>query len=225
MCLKVSPEKIKYQEAPVDCQAYTDEMNKIYTRWTRTYDKFILLFPLWKKWLRSVLPYVEGKKLLEVSFGTGFLLTQYPDDIELYGLDYNLNMVVWARNKLDKISRKAELIQGNVEQLPYPDNTFDTVVVTMAFSGYPDGDKALAEMLRVLKNGGRLLMVDYDYPPDRNIFGYWITMIMVKSGDLIKDIHGFIRKTGCVYESRCVGSFKSAQLFIITKPSGVFIDN
>ncbi len=217
MFIKVRPEKIKYHEAPKDSRAYTDEMNKIYTRWTKSYDRFIAVFPLWKKWLRTVLPYVEGKKVLEVSFGTGFLLTQYPADIELYGIDYNSDMVAWARNKLDKMGRKAELVQGNVEHLPYSDGFFDTVIVTMAFSGYPDGDKALAEMLRVLKNGGKLLMVDYDYPPDRNIFGYWITMIMVKSGDLIKDMHSFIRRTGCSYESRCVGSFKSAQLFIITK--------
>ena len=217
MCFKVKPAKIKYQKAPEDNLAYTEEMNKIYTHWTRAYDRFIAVFPLWKKWLRTVLPYVEGKKLLEVSFGTGFLLTQYPVDIELHGIDYNADMVSWARTKMDKISRKAELIQGNVEQLPYPDSSFDTVVVTMAFSGYPDGDRALSEMLRVLKSGGKLLMVDYDYPPDMNLFGYWITMIMVKSGDLIKDINSFIRRTGCTYESRCIGSFKSAQLFIITK--------
>ena len=217
MCIKVSPDKIKYQEKPKDSLAYTKEMDKIYTRWTKAYDRFIAVFPLWKKWLRSVLPHIKGNRLLEVSFGTGFLLTQYPDNIELYGIDYNTDMVSWARNKLAKLRREAELIQGNVEQLPYDDQFFDTVVVTMAYSGYPDGDKALSEMLRVLKPGGMLLMVDYDYPPDRNIFGYWITRAMVKSGDLIKDIHSFIKKTGYSYESRCIGSFKSAQLFVITK--------
>lgn len=221
MCIKVRADKIKYQEAPEDGQSYTDEMNKIYTRYTKAYDIFIKFFPLWRKWLRSVLPHINGSKLLEVSFGTGFLLTQYPADIELYGIDYNFNMVQWAGKKLEKIGRKAELVQGNVEQLPYPEEFFDSVVVTMAFSGYPNGDRALVEMLRVLKIGGKLVILDYDYPPDRNIFGYWITRIMVKSGDLVKDIHKAIRKTGCRYESRCVGSFKSAQLFVITKQEGI----
>ena len=217
MCIKVSPGKIKYQEKPNDSLAYTKEMDRIYTRWTKAYDRFIAVVPLWKKWLRSVLPHIKGNKLLEVSFGTGFLLTQYPEDIELYGIDFNSDMVSWAQNKLAKIGRQADLVQGNVEQLPYEDCFFDTVVVTMAFSGYPDGDKALVEMLRVLEPGGRLLLVDYDYPPDRNILGYWITRAMIKSGDLIKDIHKTIKRTDCKYESRCIGSFKSVQLFMVTK--------
>ena len=217
MCLQVKPEKITYNKAPVNHQAYTDEMNKIYTHWIKSYDKFIAVFPLWKKWLRTVLPYAKGDNLLEVSFGTGFLLTQYPADICLYGIDYNLDMVELAQKKLLNINRKAKLIQGNVEQLPYSDNLFNTIVVTMAFSGYPDGDKALKEMLRVLKKNGKLLIVDYDYPPDRNILGYCIIKKMVKSGNLIKDIHGFIGKTGYFYESRCIGLFKSVQLFIVTK--------
>ncbi|MDX1357231.1 MAG: class I SAM-dependent methyltransferase [Clostridia bacterium] len=218
MCIKVKANKIEYEKPPEDRIAYTNEMDGIYTRWTKAYDRFIAVFWLWRKWVKSVLPYVRGKKLLEVSFGTGYLLTQYPPDIELHGIDYNSDMVDWARAKLKKVKREAELLQGNVEDLPYQDGFFDTVVVTFAFSGYPDGNRALFEMLRVLKPGGRLLLVDYDYPPDRNLFGFWITRIMVKSGDLIKDIHGHIRKTGCAYESRCIGSFKSAQLFIIKKP-------
>lgn len=217
MCIKVKSEKIKYSKEPEDGASYTEKMNKIYSRWTKAYDKFIAVFPLWRKWLKSVLMHIEGQKLLEVSFGTGYLLTQYPKNIELFGIDYNKDMVKWADAKLKRIGREAKIIQGNVEKMPYNDGTFDTVVNTMAFSGYPNGKKALSEMIRVLKPGGRLLLLDYDFPLNRNIIGYWMVAFMEKCGDIIKDINTLINESGCLYEKKIIGGSGSVQLFIITK--------
>ena len=62
-----------------------------------------------------------------------------------------------AHNKMKKINIKAHLTQGNVEALPFPDNTFDTVINTMAFTGYPNEEKAMSELKRVLKKDGSLL--------------------------------------------------------------------
>jgi len=217
MCVKVKSSKIKYLKEPDDGASYTEKMDKIYSRWTKAYDKFIVVFPLWRKWLKSVLLYIEGQRLLEVSFGTGYLLTQYPRNIELFGIDYNKDMVKWADAKLKKIGREAKIIQGNVENLPYGDEAFDTVVNTMAFSGYPNGKKALSEMIRVLKPGGRLLLLDYDFPSNRNIFGYWMVAFMEKCGDIIKDINTLINDSGCSYVKKIIGGSGSVQLFIITK--------
>jgi len=217
VCIRVNPEKIKYLDEPEDSAAYTDEMDKIYSRWTKSYDRFIAVFPLWRKWLRSVLPYISGSELLEVSFGTGFLLTQYPEHVNIFGLDYNTDMVDWATKKMINLNRKAELVQGNVEKMPYPDGFFDTVVNTMAFSGYPNGRLALSEMIRVLKPGGQLLLLDYDFPSNRNIIGYWMVAFMEKCGDIIKDINTLIDESGCSYINKKIGAFGSVQLFIITK--------
>lgn len=213
MCIKVKSEKFRYADVPSDRKEYTDRMDKIYTRWTKAYDKFIRVFPPWRKWLESVMPYIRGTKLLEVSFGTGYLLTQFPNNLEVSGLDYNKDMVEWARAK----NTGAVLVQGNVENMPYPDASFDTVVNTMAFSGYPDGDRALREMLRVLKPGGRLLLLDYDYPPDGNLVGYLVVRFIEKCGDLMKDIGRMIDKTGCGYQRKYIGACKSVQLFIVDK--------
>ena len=217
MCIKVSQDKIKYTQIPVNGLAYTEKMNSSYSRWVRPYDKFIKVFPLWNKWIGNVLPHLKGTDLLEVSFGTGFLLTQYPEEIRISGLDYNSDMVAWAKNKMQGIGRKATLVQGNVENMPYQDNSFNTVVNTMAFSGYPDGGKALGEMLRVLRPGGRLLLIDYDYPANRNIMGYWMVRFIEKCGDIMKDINSLIQETGCSYERLEIGAFGSVQFFIITK--------
>ena len=55
-----------------------------------------------------------------------------------------------------------------MESLPYPDASFDSVINTMAFTAYPDGQRVFEEISRVLKPGGRIVMVDINYPRDGN---------------------------------------------------------
>ena len=214
---KVSPEKITYTQPPADGHAYTDKMDKMYSWAAAPYDVFISVFPLWKKWLRSVLPYIKSGKLLEVSFGPAWLMRKYPDSVEIHGLDYNQTMVDRAQAKMVKRNIPSDIICGNVESMPYPDDTFDTIVNTMAFTGYPDGERAMREMLRVLKPDGVLLLLDYDFPPDRNVFGYLFVRFIEACGDIIKNIPQIITSCGGKYERRIIGGAKAIQLFIITK--------
>ncbi len=214
---KVRKEKLKYTPQPESTYEYTEKMDRIYTRYAKLYDLFIKVFPLWKKWLSSVLPYVTGENILEVSFGPAWLMTQYPKNMELYGIDYNSKMVSRAKVKLDKFGIDAKIIEGNVENMPYPDSFFDTIVNTMSFSGYPNGKKAMEEMLRVLKPNGVLLLLDYDFPPNRNILGFLLVKLIEASGNIIKDIGKIIDETGSTYIRKIVGGFGSVQLFIIRK--------
>ena len=157
-------------------------------------------------------------KILEVSFGSGYLMTQYAsNNYEIYGIDYNDKMLEITENKIKKLNITAKLSQGNVEKLPFPDDTFDTVINTMAFTGYPDGQKAMIELKRVLKHGGKLLLVDFDYPKNRNRFGYMIVKLWEKFGDIIKDINVLLTKYDFEYEDVSVGGFGSVHLFIATK--------
>ncbi|MEX1376459.1 MAG: methyltransferase domain-containing protein [Eubacteriales bacterium] len=214
---KVPLSKIRYTEEPENSEAYTQKMNKVYTRYARAYDGFMAVFPLWKKWICSVLPYIEGERVLEVSFGPAYLMSKMPDDIEIHGLDYNDTMVTRAKEKMRKINKKANIIKGNVESLPYPDNYFDTVVNTMAFSGYPNGQKAMSELTRVMKPDGKLLLMDYDFPENRNVFGYLMVKLIETSGDIIRNVAEIIENCGCTYTKKSIGGFGSIFLFIIRK--------
>ena len=160
----VKPEKIKYTDTSKIHPDYTNRMNKSYDWMAKGYSVFMFVFPVWKKWIKNVIPHIKGEKIMEVSFGNGYLMSQYASNkYDIYGIDYNMKMVETARKRLKNIGFDINLIKGNVENLPFPDNSFDTIINTMAFTGYPDGKKALSEIKRVLKPGGRLLLVDFDY--------------------------------------------------------------
>ncbi len=216
--LRVRQEKIKYTDLSKIPSDYTDKMNKEYNWMAKGYDAFMTVFPLWKKWIKKIIPHIRGDKLLEVSFGSGYLMTQYAiGKNEIYGIDYNERMLEITANKMKRLNIKAHLSQGNVEKLPFPDNTFDTVINTMAFTGYPDGEKAMSEIKRVLKKGGRLLLVDFDYPNTRNIFGYLIVRLWEKFGDIIKDISSILAEHDFDYEDISIGGFGSVHMFIANK--------
>lgn len=141
-------------------------------------------------------------------------MTQYAGDYEVHGIDLNARMVDIARRNLRKAGLSAELCQGNVESMPYPDGSFDTVLSTMAFSGYPDAHRALSEMLRVLKPGGRLVLVDVNYPGDANRLGTWLTMLWQRAGDLIRDMDALFRSHDLSWADREIGGWGSIHLYV-----------
>ncbi len=214
---KVKEDKIKYSEIPDDANLYTNDMDKKYSTLAKYYDFFITLFPLWKIWLKKVIPFIEGPKVLEVSFGTGYLMANYAKDYHTYGIDYSDQMIQITTGKLKEKGLIASISKGKVEHLPYPNNTFDTVINTMAFTGYPNGDKALSEMKRVLKKDGKLLLLDFDYPSDKNIIGYSLVKIGEKYGDVMKDIKAYLKRSGLTYREINVGGFGSVYLFVCSK--------
>jgi len=99
--------------------------------------------------------------VLEVAIGTGLNLPFYPAEVHLTGLDYSGAMLAVARERADALGRPVDLHVGNAEALPWPDATFDTVVCTFSLCAIPDHRAAVAEMVRVLRPGGRLLLADH----------------------------------------------------------------
>jgi ubiquinone/menaquinone biosynthesis C-methylase UbiE len=142
---------------------------------------------------------------------------QYANDYQTYGIDFNNEMVEIAQKNLSRKGIKATLQLANVEELPFPENYFDTIVNTMAFTGYPKGEQAISEFYRVLKEGGRLLIVDFDYPANRNRFGYWLTKLMESAGDTIRDISKILQEFSFEYIEEEIGGFGSVHLYIARK--------
>src|SRR6266542_432639 len=100
-------------------------------------------------------------QVLEVAIGTGLNLDFYPDDIRLTGVDLSPAMLERARDRAGTLGRDVDLQEGDAQALSFPDNSFDTVVCTFSLCAIPDDRQAVAEMRRVLRPGGRLLLADH----------------------------------------------------------------
>jgi ubiquinone/menaquinone biosynthesis C-methylase UbiE len=207
----------KYSEEPGDAAAFAQRFDRTYTRIAGAYDRAVRLLPVWKTWLEAALPHIEGRRVLEVSFGTGYLLTRYANRFEAHGIDLNARMVDVARKNLKNAGASAALQQGTVLNLPYADRCFDTVVNTMAFSGYPSADRAMSEIRRVLKPRGRLVLIDINFPVDRNRIGMMLTRCWQRAGDIIRDIDSVLKEHGFTYEHETIGGFGSVHLYICEK--------
>jgi ubiquinone/menaquinone biosynthesis C-methylase UbiE len=101
----------------------------------------------------------KPKKILDVGCGTGNVLRRLVanNDLSLYGLDISENMIQTARKNL---GNKAELKIGDSEYIPWEEDSFDVVVCNASFHHYPNPEKVLLEMKRVLKRTGTLIIGD-----------------------------------------------------------------
>ena len=210
-------ENLTYSNQPQDTRQYTEKNDLAYTMFAGLYDWVVKVLPIWKNWITRAIPHIQGQRVLEVSFGTGYLLMQYADRFDTYGIDYNEKMVLTAKNNLDRRGIAAKLQKADVESLPYEDEMFDCVVNTMAFTGYPDGMKAMSELHRVLKKGGKLLLVDVNYPTDRNWLGMLVVRFWAILGDIIKDRNVIFNQFDFEYTDEEVGGFGSIHLYVAEK--------
>ena len=218
MSLKVPEHRIIYSPEPEDALAYTNRLNQAYTHYAKTYDIAVKLLPVWKVWLKKVIPYIVGPRVLEASFGTGYLLLHYASQYETYGIDYNARLVEIAKDNLFRKGVRARLLQANVESLPFPENCCDCVVNTMSLTGYPNGERAMEEFHRTLRPGGQLVLLDFNYPSNRNLFGYLLIKLMERVGDIINDISKWLRRCRFDFTDTEIGGWGSVHWYIAKKP-------
>jgi ubiquinone/menaquinone biosynthesis C-methylase UbiE len=99
--------------------------------------------------------------VLEIAIGTGLNLDHYPPEITLTGVEQSPAMPNIARARAARHPLQVDLREGDAHHLDYLDGSFDTVVCTFSLCEIPDVDKAIAEMYRVLRPGGKLLLADH----------------------------------------------------------------
>jgi ubiquinone/menaquinone biosynthesis C-methylase UbiE len=100
-------------------------------------------------------------EVLEVAVGTGRNLPFYREGTRLTGVDWSPGMLAIARQRAADLGREADLRPGDAQALDFPDSSFDTVLCALGLCAIPDDRRAVAEMTRVLRPGGRLLLVDH----------------------------------------------------------------
>ncbi|MPZ24750.1 MAG: methyltransferase domain-containing protein [Dehalococcoidia bacterium] len=122
--------------------------------------------------MREVRPRVQGAargRTLEIGLGTGAGLPYYPADVTLVAVEPDPYMFKKARDNIADLKREVELQQAPAEDLPFPGESFDTVVTTLVLCSVTSQMKALGEIKRVLKPGGRYHF--YEHVRYRNPIG------------------------------------------------------
>jgi phosphatidylethanolamine/phosphatidyl-N-methylethanolamine N-methyltransferase len=140
----------------------TDLTRNRYDRLAPLYDA--IQWPMERRaraWRRQLWSRVVGDHILELGIGTGKNLPFHPAGKSIVGLDLSPRMLERARRQAERSSAPVRLVEGDVQQLPFADASFDSVVATFLFCSVPDPVRGLSEARRVLAPGGQLLLLEH----------------------------------------------------------------
>ena len=145
----------------------TERIRRIFDKQAPKYDKSMsrferLLFAGNREW---VCERAEGE-VLELAAGTARNLPYYSADVKLTGVELSPQMAELGRRRAEDLGREIDMRVGDVEALPFPDESFDTVVCTYGLCTIPDDAAAVREAKRVLRPGGRILLAEHVRSPN-----------------------------------------------------------
>jgi len=171
---------------------------------------------LWRKNAIKMLKNDQPKYILDVATGTGDFaieaLKLHPTKV--IGVDISEGMLEFGRAKLKKrnLDSLIELEYGDSEKLPFEDNKFDAIIVAFGVRNFETLKTGLAEMHRVLRKGGKVVILEFSSPkrfPFKNIYNFYFKAILPKIGRLIsKDSSAY------TYLPESVQAFPDGEKFI-----------
>lgn len=148
---------------------------------------------VWRKKAIKILSTVNPKSVLDIATGTGdvaFAVNKQLKTEKLVGLDLSEGMLKYAREKSKKrgLEEKITFIKGDSENLEFQDNSFEGVIVSFGVRNFENITKGLSEIYRVLKPGGKLVILEFSKPkkfPVKNLYNFYFTNILPLWGKLI----------------------------------------
>jgi len=149
---------------------------------------------LWKRFTIDSSGVRPGNKVLDLAGGTGDLTAKFSQLVGREGkvilADINSSMLNVGRDKLrDRgLVQNIEYVQANAQYLPFEDNTFDVITIAFGLRNVTDKDMALRSMYRVLKPGGRLLVLEFSKPEHELVnkaYDFYSFNILPKMGELV----------------------------------------
>lgn len=171
----------------------------------------------WRKKAISELKSIKPKLVLDVATGTGdvaIMTMKYLRPEKIIGIDISKGMLELGRKKIAKamLNDRIELQEGDSETINFPDNTFDAVTVAFGVRNFEHLQKGLNEMLRVLKPGGRLVVLEFSRPKQtgfKALYRIYMRLIAPGIGKLISK-----NKTAYQYLNDSVQAFPEGMNFV-----------
>lgn len=138
--------------------------SKRFDEWSKKYDRSLLQFLIFRRshnmFISNIMRDARKIKILDVGCGTGefaMKLKNYKRDASVHGIDISPDMIKIAKAKFDG---EIDFRIGDVEHIPYEDNYFDYLTCSHSFHHYPHKKKAVREMFRILKDKGKIMIID-----------------------------------------------------------------
>lgn len=186
-----------FQDVPVEEKAgkVADVFHSVAQRYDVMND--LMSFGIHRLWKRITLERSgvrKGNQVLDIAGGTGDLTRAFVKRVGSTGhvvlADINASMLNVGRDKLidSGIGQEVDYVQANAEELPFDDNTFDCITIAFGLRNVTDKDKALRSMTRVLKPGGRLLVLEFSKPNNpvfEKIYDQYSFHILPRVGQLV----------------------------------------
>jgi len=145
----------------------------------------------WRKKAIRELTSIQPKLILDVATGTGDFAIQALSlqPTKIVGVDISEGMLEVGRKKLKEMhhDQRIELRTGDSENLPFESNTFDAVTVAFGVRNFETLEKGLAEMLRVVRPGGKVVILEFSKPqgfPFRQLYNFYFKYILPVIGRL-----------------------------------------
>lgn len=174
------------------------KVNDLFTAIARRYDFIndLQSFGLHRRWKRQLVRLADaqpGRRALDVCCGTGDITFRLAEaGASATGLDFNASMLAVADQRRKRAAARgravAEFVQGDALHLPFPDASFDIVTVAYGLRNLSDWRAGLAEMVRVARPGGRVLVLDFgkpDHPLLRGLFFGYLRLFVPLHGLLL----------------------------------------
>ncbi|MBG21958.1 MAG: bifunctional demethylmenaquinone methyltransferase/2-methoxy-6-polyprenyl-1,4-benzoquinol methylase UbiE [Idiomarinaceae bacterium] len=149
---------------------------------------------LWKRYTIDCSGVRKGMKVLDIAGGTGDLTAQFSRRVgptgEVVLADINQAMLDVGRDKLRNmgIVDNVDYVQANAEELPFESDRFDIITIAFGLRNVTDKQKALESMFRVLKPGGRLLVLEFSKPEPpllSQAYDFYSFNVLPKMGQLV----------------------------------------
>jgi ubiquinone/menaquinone biosynthesis C-methylase UbiE len=163
----------------------------------------------------------RGKRVLDVGAGNGYVLSKYAQEgAEVYGIDITPTAIDLCRKRFAYRNLRGDFRVAEAERLPFQDATFDCVCSMGVLHHVPDTEKAVAEIFRMLKPGGRLIVMFYH----RNSAQYRVKYALLSRMQgrpiqkLVNEFDGVGNPKGAVYSRRelaqLLGAFESVKMSV-----------
>jgi len=168
----------------------------IYDRFAAAYDKMLAPFEkrFLSRWRRETLSFLpENARLLEIGAGTGANFKFYPKSKRAVASEISAKMLEIASRKTDEI----RLVQTDAENLPFAANSFDAAFATLVFCSIPKPENAFRELKRVVKSGGKIILLEHVRP--NGLLGFVFDFLNIFTVALIED--HFNRRTAKLAEN------------------------